>query len=418
MMAGKVVAQPFRKPRSSVQYGVQLKKIFRVILITIIFLLISVNPLLGQNQSENSGIKSESNGKGFFLLCHVQIAFSEWAPAITYIASGTIKDGGRLAGVYLLSAAAGFTVPVILVRNRPVTLGQMCLSYYGAHRGYLVGYALTDFLHNWGQRTYAPPTFPFFEFDRKGYMACALAGGWIGDYLGFTFAGKHQLSHGTTDMMGISGDWGMYYGLGISALFIPWSSGGDVWKRKVVQTLGLGGLGIGLYEWNSLGPKDYTVGDAISFRVQNGLDLLTLGTLYSYLFKYVAVPHNEWGGKTYLLFGLAFTAGGHFINYKFHQTKDLTFNQGLISIGGAAAGTLFGLAIDLIFKISEVPVAFTIPTIGGWAGYLGSFSLIGGEEKLNKSELRLKLFPENAAFALVAAKLNKSIRLPLLSYSF
>jgi len=97
-----------------------------------------------------------------------------------------------------------------------------------------------------------------------------------------------------------------------------------------------------------------------------------------------------------------------YANYRFHQNRDLTFSQGLISIGGAVAGAIFGLGVDLLCRITEPPVALTLTTIAAWTGYLGSLQLTIGSEKVGRNDQRFHLFLENVAFVLTAAKFNQS----------
>ena len=353
--------------------------------------------------------KMDRSGWGLFLLGQFQVAFSEWAYlTVSLMSEGT--SGEVKFATYLLTASSGFFLPLYLTIDKSITLAQARLSYSWAHQGYLTGFVLRD-LTNWHEYD------DYWDGYDRSYSASMLAGSILGSWTGYSFADKHNLSAGKSDLMSWAGYWGAGYAATTTALLIPWEGSSDDelrWKIKLCELSGLLGLGYGNYLWYSKSKDVYTFGDAFAYRTFTVLSALTSVNIVSYLFW--EDVDNEWLGKTYIATGMALNGIGFWNGLKLFEPIDLTFVDGIATTGGAIAGSLVGSALAILSK-PDGKVAFSMTLAGGWGGYLLTYNLIS-KGKGASGSLGFQLYPENLAALWISKAQNRPLSIPIATFKF
>jgi uncharacterized membrane protein YsdA (DUF1294 family) len=119
--------------------------------------------------------------------------------------SGSTKG---FAGVYMVTAAASFIAPYLLLGDRPVSAGQANLAFYGGTRGIWAGVLVTSLIA--GEAS----------FDRRSqaWSAGMLTGSLVGLMGGYQLARFTDMTAGDARTVAAMGDFGLAFGFGAGFL--------------------------------------------------------------------------------------------------------------------------------------------------------------------------------------------------------
>ena len=351
--------------------------------------------------------KIDRSGWGLYLLDQLQVASTEWAPMTMML----LPDGTRdeiYGATYLLTSAGGFFVPLYLTLDKSISMSQALLSWSWAHQGYGIGFVLRDLI-NW--REYSD------NYYDKGYAASALAGGILGSWTGYGFAGKQNLNPGRADLMAWMGYWGGVYGVFGAYILIPWGEENpnwdNMWKIKTCELSGVLGMVYGGYLWYTRAKDIYTLGDAIGYRTFTVLSALTSINIVSY---FPWKDASEWESKLYIAIGMTINGFGMWKGLELFKPVNLEFVDGVALIGGAVGGGLLGGAVVALTTPDE-KVGFSEVLAGGWAGYLLTYNLIS-KGRGAKGDLGAMFYPENLAALWMSKRQNIALSVPMATFKF
>lgn len=381
--------------------------------------------------------KLDRSGRGLFILGSFQSAFTEWSALMAQIVrentnnemdnSGkdslgdtTFNEGSKLTAVApLLTAAGGFFIPLMLTRNKPITLGQASLSWSWTQQGYGVGFLVSDLV---GHSIVADSGTGNANYSSKIYPTAALIGGISGDLAGYLFGEKSKISEGKAAMVAEMGYWGAAYSALVSFLVIPWkdgyrnygNSGGNL---KLAELATLGGLGCGEYLWYKRAKDVYTYGDFLGFSTFSGLSVFTSLNIVSYIVK---DPNTEGKSKLFLGTAGAINLLGLWKGANIFVKPELTFIDGVTALGGTAAGLLLGGGVALLVDPEDGRFASSMMLAGSWTGYLVTQKFIGQGSKAEDSStgFKLELQPENLLGLLMSREKHTSFSAPLFTVRF
>ncbi|MDD5530523.1 MAG: hypothetical protein PHX21_10930 [bacterium] len=368
--------------------------------------------------------KLDRSGWGLFALTSLQSSTTEWAPLMAQLVvndttsrdtmpEDTIQQTNTVAAaVQLFTSAAGFFIPLALTINKPVTLGQAGFSWSWTHQGYGVGLLLADITRSSDSTNYS-----------KIYRLSALAGGILGDFAGYSFAGRHKLNEGRAAMMAEMGYWGSIYGALVPYLLIPgryedWEHLG--WEKRTLEAFTLCGLGYGEYRWYNKGKDVYTYGDWLGFTTFATLSAATSMNVSSYLWGGLDSGMTATKQKLYAGTAGAINLLGLWKGLQLFKTPDLTLVDGVALTGGTLAGSLLGAGVIMLADsmIENGKVKFSIGLAGGWAGYLVTNTLISRGQGEHSLGLNLQLQPQNLLNLLMSEKENMPFSGSLISIKF
>jgi len=183
-------------------------------------------------------------GRTQLLLMNSLISYSFYGSAVSSIISSDFSPA-----VYLLSAGAGFITPLLITRNKEVTLPQAGLTIYGQSRGIIHGMLL-------------PVLFGSDDLDFRLVLGFGMAGSIAEGLLGYKWAKKSGYDVGQVSTLGLFSDWGMVIGLGATHA-LGLYSGDHSFTGNLFAMSVLGGAAGGMIIGNSFAKKGYySQGDA------------------------------------------------------------------------------------------------------------------------------------------------------------
>lgn len=328
----------------------------------------------------------------------------------------------RSTAVQLLVTPSSFFGFLWATRHRQVTMGMVSTTWNGTWQGYGAGFLVGDVLFDWGQEIRG--------FEPR--LGTAVAGSVTGHIIGLRHGEHERLNYGNAEMLSQAGLWSALYSGYVMALPLPWggtlySESGAPWRRKLVQVAALTGWYYGLRMWDSLAPRDYTTGDAISTWNSNVMSGLTAAAAGSLLPD--DVWDSEWAAKGASLLPAAVNAGGFLYGYRFHRRRDVTLNQSLLvtlgtTLGASSIGTAVAILATPEGKAVDGRLTLVTVAAGGWLGFHLTHMLLDTDKPaMQKSTsrgvpLRVTLMPGNALGVLLAAKTRTECRVPLLHAEF
>lgn len=258
--------------------------------------------------------------------------------------------------VYLLTASAGFFLPLAITRDSEVTPAESNLNLLGITRGILHGFAIVSLID------------PEFE-DSNPFLFAGLAASVGEGVAGYHIAKNNNLTPGNTGMIGVMGDASFGAGLVLSTLIDP--SPRDI---RLPAASALIGTGIGMYAGYKLSQtQSYSLGDARVTRIgQIATAYLPLGFLFAFGGKDLALE-TEGEVRLYAASALVGAVGGTILSHRITQDYDYTASQGtLIQLGSLATG---GLLAGVTFLASPDEEARPLLLASG-LGTMGGFLLL------------------------------------------
>jgi len=340
-----------------------------------------------------SHMEKNRDGWGLFLLSTLQTGLSEWSSLATIIV-----DNGK---AYPIFAGGSFFIPMLLTMNSNITLGQAWMSWNMSHHSYVLGLSINGFIKptwNWG--------------DDKTYLMIPLVTSILGDYAGFQYAGKNNLSPGRAEMFSHTMLYSESYSGLLGTILLP--SNFDSLSNPLllrVPYIGLiaGYLG-GFYLWHRHKEDDFTIGDAFSYDTYSLLGVLSDFTLLSY-FPDRPEYKDYWKVKT--LIGIGIHSVFNYYGARFFKDKNVPFLGGIAVTGGTFAGALMGIGITSLTNTEDYHNYLLSSSIGGWVGFLLTYQ---SARKMGKGKSGFGLNIGINPLPILYSKLYKGT--PIVSISF
>ena len=225
--------------------------------------------------------------------------------------------------VYFLSSGAGFIAPLLMTRDKEVTLGQGIMTAYGQTRGILHGMLL--------------PVMFSSEPDYRVTLGFGIAGSITEALMGYKWAGSRDFNDGQVSTIALFSDFGMALGLGATHAMGMYDKD-YVLRPNLLATSVLAGAAGGLILGNSLAGKDYySQGDvAISG------SLAALGAYLPLALLSIIEPDNP---RWYTAAGTIGVVGGLYAGDLLAKKYDFSNRQSLFSTLSMFGGGLIGAGI-------------------------------------------------------------------------
>jgi len=401
-----------------------------LLLLVIVALLASASPALAQGPEALPAIDPKYDpeadviypgGARWLYLGSLLVEASAWSTGVNGALGFDLFDR-RGTAVQLLVTPASFFGFLWTTRHRQITLGMVSTTWNGTWHGYGIGFVVGDVLFDWGQE--------IRDFEPR--LGTAVAGSVAGHIIGLRHGERERLNYGNAEMLSQAGLWAGLYSSYLMALPLPWGNAsfredGAPWRRKLVEAAGLAGWYAGLRMWDSLAPRDYTTGDAISTWNSNIMSALTAYAVGSLLPQ--ECWDNEWSAKGASLLPALVNAGGFVYGYRFHRQRDVTFTQSLlVTMGTVLGASSIGTAVAILAtpEGEGVDTRLTLATVaaGGWLGFHLTHMLLDTDKPAmqgadaHDGPVRVTLMPGNALGVLLAAKTHTECRVPLLYAEF
>jgi hypothetical protein len=238
-----------------------------------------------------------------------------------------VQDSRTAVGLYTITAAASFFLPLALTAQAPVTQGQASLAMWGGIRGIFHGMMVAAFFDQGSDRA-------VFGYGLVGSLTEGIGG--------YIMAGRMNLAQGHADAMGMLGDIGAGAGLGAAYLL---SSGTDtdddaIWAAGVLTSFAGVWAGHRLARW-----EHTTRGDVGVFRAATLVGAWT-GLAAAYVANSDRVVDRD--GKPEVAGTLLGGAGGLVAARLLTRGRDFGTADGTIVSIGALGGGLLGAGLGYL----------------------------------------------------------------------
>ncbi len=311
-----------------------------------------------------------------------------------------VDDGKLAVALYMLTSGAGFYIPLSVTRNIPVTDGSTTLSLYGGTRGIVHGIFIANLFSK--------------EPSEQGLIASGMLVSIVETFAGFHIANRSNMSAGTSETIGVGGDFGIGLGLGTAYLanFFDDNNG-----QRLSESILLGS-GLGLLGGKVLADQQpYTRGDAYV--------LSAAGLLGAYIPLAVVDISGTENEKAYTASSMLGALVGLGLGHKLLQGKDFTTGQGTLIRLSEVAGGLLGLGVAYLVSSEDEDnsvLYLTSSSIGASCGFWLMYrSYAQSARTSNKdSSLNINIKPEGLlalAMGKVISPAQKS-PLPLLTVTY
>jgi len=278
----------------------------------------------------------------------LSILYHGWAlPAAAEI------EGAAAGGLYLITSAAGYFLPMFLTEHTSISKGSATLAMWGASRG--IGHGIMLGLVEQG------------DDMSRGVLAQAVFTSVTEEIIGAKIAASAKLSDGDAYAVGLMGDFGSAIGLGMAHVTGCFSED----HERAIGAWVLAGSGAGLASGAVLARNnDYTRGDGYVLRGTGILGAMIPITCVDY-----ADPENEY---VYTYSAIAGTIAGLAVGHVLIQDRDFDTDDGAIINLGELAGGLFGLGLVTLASPegeSASAVYWTGATLGATGGFIAAYAL-------------------------------------------
>jgi len=344
-------------------------------------------------------------GRGSFLLQQIPLALGYYAPAMLWLAQPS--DARLGTSLYLLTAAAGYGIPLGLTWHLPMSTAQASLSAGLGWRAGLTAVLVRDlFTHDLPVQDYS---------DTPFWMLLASIGGQVG---GYQLA--RPLSTGQASYIMTLSDFGAGDGILFSLFvqqFYNWPEGyfDPHHTENDISTFAgqVGGAWLGHWLAQS---RRLTDGQADFIRTTGILGALLPNGLYFTL----AGPNldRRWDLALVLGLGIAGNVAATWWADRYIQDVPLTLGNNLIVVGASISGGLLGAGIGFLATPMESEhqpqVIAGLATAGTAAGYWGGLQLartLSGN-RAQSSRLRLDLNLADAVAAAAGFARNRAFSAP------
>jgi hypothetical protein len=248
-------------------------------------------------------------------------------------------------GLYLLTAAAGYFIPLLATEHTSVSRGTASLGLYGGSRGIVHGIML-------GLVAGAEDNGPLLV--GAGVLAS------VAEEIAAVNIARHtNLSDGDAVAIGVLGDFGAGIGVGMADV----SGALDSDNAAPVGAWVLAGSAAGLATGGLLARKvDYTRGDAYVVRAAGAL-----GSIATITFTTYADPKDD---RVYSSTAMAGAVGGLVLGHALIRDRDFSSDQGALITLGEVSGGLLGVGVVTLTvgQHDAAPSAYWTGILSGAAG--------------------------------------------------
>jgi hypothetical protein len=286
--------------------------------------------------------------RGTFIFNQTMLGLLLYGPA----AATLVQDPAGSSALYLLVAGGTFFTSASLTTDRSVSRAQNHLSWHSARRGAAAADLALFALGGDG-------------IDGQAYAAATLAGGIVGDVIGFqlarpmTDAEAHGTSHGSTIAASLTAG-----ALGTAGMFNDRGSG----RAASAVVIGAGALGYPLgLRYVRDAPYRVTAGDVGTMVTT---ELLGLGVAAA------LIPDRASDAVAFGLLTAGFAAGAIAGDRLLVRPFDHTEAEARLLELGAGAGALMGLAVPVLLQSDNSQGVLAAMTIGGILGAVVSEELL------------------------------------------
>ena len=270
-------------------------------------------------------------------------------------------------GLYLVTAAAGYFVPLLATEHSSVSRGTASLGLYGASRGIAHGIML-------GLVAGA-------EDNGRALVGAGALVSIAEEVAALNIARHADLSDGDAVAIGVLGDFGAGIGVGMADVTGAFDHSDDA----AVGAWVLAGSAAGLATGGLLARNvDYTRGDAYIVRAAGAL-----GSLATITFTTYGDPDND---RVYSATAMAGAVGGLALGHVLIRDHDFSSDQGGLITLGEVSGALFGVGLVTLAagdRGAGTSTYWTATTLGAAAGFTLSYLLFDSD-----ASLRPKRAPE------------------------
>jgi hypothetical protein len=324
----------------------------------------------------------DQEGRGRFLFEQLPIALGWYGPSVLIIIQ---PDDLRIAsGVYLLSSAASYFIPMAYTAGARVTNAQAHLSVSFGYRGILAGFLLSDLLQVHDETP---------RWNAMFMLGTSIGGQVAGRILADRFSlGQATLVTNYTDLGTMGG--------ALTGVIVENTLLRDQFNSTPLSALTLAGMAAGIVAGNARAQRwNCTEGQVIVDRTGGLLGAAVAPALY-YVATGAQLFHRDGGADLEVLSALAIggaVAGTWWTETRLHDLP-LSISSGYIVAGTTIAGGLVGAGLGFMFNTSNPEERMVVATTaaGGVAGFLGGLRLAQSLEpaastRAERARFRLEL---------------------------
>lgn len=270
-------------------------------------------------------------------------------------------DGASAGGMYLILAAGGYFVPLMLTAHSPVTSGMATLAIYGGSRGIGHGIMLDLILEGEDVTTAVLAAGSFFSIAEEASFVA--------------WARKTEMTDGDAMAIGVMGDFGAAIGVGLAHMTTEFEKESNSAIAVWILTGSAAGIATGAILADKI---TYTRGDALILR-----NVGVLGALWPVTILDFASPKEDKAYSTVAVIGAICGLGaGHALI----GGRNFTTDEGALVTLGELAGGLFGLGVvTLAEPEGDKSAAYWAgASLGATGGFLLTYSMFqkGAQVKL------------------------------------
>jgi hypothetical protein len=323
----------------------------------------------------------------------LSVGFYGWA--VPY--SLNVEDPKLSTALVMFTSGGSFFLPFGITRNMKISKATSSLSFYGGSRGIVHGICFNVLIFG-------------SDATGRGIVATGMVTSISEAFAGFYLANRTRMNEGTASVIGVGGDFGMAWGLGVAHLadFFEYEE-----RRRGVGASVLGGSGIGLLFGKWLDTRqEYTRGDATVLQATGILGAYIPLSVVSYL-----DPDNE---KMYTYSSMIGSAIGLGFGNHLIRGKNFSSGQGALLILGEVAGGLIGVGFANLIQSegdSERTLFLASSSIGASLGFFLMYRSVADDARVNESSLlwKIDLHPEGLWRIVDGGEKEKNHLFPLVS---
>jgi hypothetical protein len=271
----------------------------------------------------------------------------------------------------LLGMAAGFGVPFMLTRGRPISQTEAVMTAYGGIQGAAHGLLVGLLLAGDG-----------LSVQAGSGLALLGSAGQAG--LGFAMAQRPDITAGVAESMSSSSLFGAGYGVMLNVLIL--GDAGFETERALAATLLAGSVGGSYAGYRVALDRNFTQGDA---RIWSLLGYLGVQTGSTVLLLADAEEVNSRLAAGVLL---ATTTGGLFLGERLVRNFAFTREQANVISLGTWAGALLGYGLSAAAEMDDRTTT-TLGLLGAGAGFALTYGVLVGDARTARGDLRFSVSP-------------------------
>jgi len=311
-----------------------------------------------------------------------------------------VQEQKLAVALYMFTSSGSFFLPFWLTREISVTRAEASLSFYGGTRGIAHGILMNMLL--FGK-----------ESSDRGVIASGMFASIAETVLGFYIAGKTDMEPGKAAVIGVGGDFGFGWGLGMAHLanFLEKDNN----ERSIAGTVLLGsatGLLTGTFLANQ---QPYSRGDAAVLRA--------VGILGAYVPLAMVDFTNPKDKRYYTATSMIGSIVGLRLGHTLVKGKDFSTGYGTLITLGELAGGLVGLGGAYLVSSENAEnssLFLTSSSIGAMAGFWLMYRSFEQEAQISEkgSSWNFNFNPEGLVFLALSRSSVQKRPVPLLTCNF